>query len=459
MSYKFLSPQNNEELVYRLEREIGEPRREHQIAMSSIGADWTNRGMSGNTGRFTEMISKEFEFQRKIAITHVQALFYIIERDSIHLSDPDIQSITDGVMSGLKSRTDQFKDQVLRELDTRGLGNVSGQFGKSIDTQLELIHHDIATGEVQIRAIDLSQKRKSIVNPPAPDQELQELWNAFKVIGDGRLAVDSDQFKSAWSRMLKGRSAPKGSLQVNLIRSDADFARAWGETEKTLAVYKAVQQVRNADSRSVRSVARNAAEIIRKLLGEPPLAEPDTEQKLDKSLTATIFRNSGKELGATNTRPISIFYSYSRKDEDLRNELEAHLSTLRTNGLISEWHDRCIKPGDDWETKISENLERADLILLLVSSDFLASNYCRSKEMKRAMERHDAGQAHVIPVILRAVYWHEEIFSKLQALPTDANPITSWSNRDEAWRDVALGIRRAIDEIAKPSPVDTLRAV
>src|SRR5690349_10195100 len=96
--------------------------------------------------------------------------------------------------------------------------------------------------------------------------------------------------------------------------------------------------------------------------------------------------------------PISLFYSYSHKDEALRKRLETHLSLLQNEGVISGWHDRRIAAGTEWDGAISENLDNAGIILLLVSADFLASRYCRDVEIKRAMERHEAGTARVIPV-------------------------------------------------------------
>ena len=145
------------------------------------------------------------------------------------------------------------------------------------------------------------------------------------------------------------------------------------------------------------------------------------------------------------TGPIRLFYSYSHQDEELRKELENHLSLLRQKGLISAWHDRMIGAGDEWKGSIDKNLEGAHVILLLVSSSFLASDYCWDIETKRAIERHDRGEARVIPVILRPCDWQGSPFGKIQALPRDGKAITSWSNRDEAFTDVALGIRRAVE--------------
>lgn len=143
--------------------------------------------------------------------------------------------------------------------------------------------------------------------------------------------------------------------------------------------------------------------------------------------------------------PVIIFYSYAHEDESLREELETHLSLLKRQGLLSEWHDRQIRAGQKWADEISTHLDTADVILLLVSANFLASDYCWSQEMRRALERQQAGQAWVIPIILRSVDWHSAPFSSLQALPRNAKPITSWPNRDEAWTDVARGIRLIIE--------------
>jgi hypothetical protein len=148
---------------------------------------------------------------------------------------------------------------------------------------------------------------------------------------------------------------------------------------------------------------------------------------------------------------IEVFFSYSHKDEGLREQLQNHLALLKRQGVISDWHDRRIAAGTEWEGQINEHLNTAGVILLLVSADFLASDYCYDKEMKRALERHDAGEARVIPIILRPVDWHAAPFGKLQALPRDGKPVTMWPNPDEAFLDVALGIRRAVAGLPKRS--------
>ncbi len=150
-------------------------------------------------------------------------------------------------------------------------------------------------------------------------------------------------------------------------------------------------------------------------------------------------------VATRSSRPIRLFYSYSHKDEELRDQLEESLALLKRQGLISGWHDRMIGAGDEWKGAIDKNLEEAHVILLLVSSSFLASDYCWDVETKRAVERHDRGEAKVIPIILRPCDWHGAPLGKLQALPKDGTAVTSWANRDQAWTDVAVGVRRAVE--------------
>ena len=173
---------------------------------------------------------------------------------------------------------------------------------------------------------------------------------------------------------------------------------------------------------------------------KPPLSP------MGPSGTPSLASTELPDAQSTSPRQaIRLFYSYSHKDELLRDELEEALALLKRQGLISGWHDRKIGAGEEWRGAIDKNLEEAQVILLLVSSSFLASHYCWDVETKRAVERHDRGEARVIPIILRPCDWHGALFGKLQALPKDAKAVTSWTNKDEAWTDVALGIRRAVE--------------
>jgi hypothetical protein len=142
-----------------------------------------------------------------------------------------------------------------------------------------------------------------------------------------------------------------------------------------------------------------------------------------------------------------IFCSYSHADERMRQQLGSHLSVLIREGAITFWSDRIIRPGEEIDEAISENLERADIILLLVSADFLASNYCYDVEVRRAMELHELGKAHVVPVILRDCDWHHAPFGKLMAVPTDGRPVKSWPDRDKAYRIIVDRLRPLIEQV------------
>src|SRR6266566_7948596 len=141
---------------------------------------------------------------------------------------------------------------------------------------------------------------------------------------------------------------------------------------------------------------------------------------------------------------LEIFCCYAHQDQPLLFKLKTHLAPLERVGLVSIWHDTDISPGAEWEEEINEHLDTAHIILLLVSPDFMASEYCFSKEMNRAMERHEKGEALVIPVLIRPVSWQEAPFGKLQVLPSGAQPVTLWRNRDKALLTVAQGIEQAV---------------
>jgi len=138
---------------------------------------------------------------------------------------------------------------------------------------------------------------------------------------------------------------------------------------------------------------------------------------------------------------LKIFCSYSHKDAHLRDELVKHLETLRRQRFIEIWHDRRIVPGDKWRQEINSNLDQADVVLLLVSPDFLASKYCYEKELKTALRLAKAGRTRILPIILRPCDWRESPIGQFQALPSDGKPISSWHSRDEIWATIAAELR------------------
>ena len=140
---------------------------------------------------------------------------------------------------------------------------------------------------------------------------------------------------------------------------------------------------------------------------------------------------------AVDISPMEVFCSYSHEDEALRDKLEKYLSPLKRQRYITTWYDRRILAGQKWADEIDHHLNTAQIILLLISPDFLASEDCSTVEVKRAIERDERGEARVIPIILRPIYWQEEPFGKLQALPKDAKPVIDWPILDDALFDVA----------------------
>lgn len=151
--------------------------------------------------------------------------------------------------------------------------------------------------------------------------------------------------------------------------------------------------------------------------------------------------------GEAPPKALKAFISYSHQDETLKDELIKHLSPLKRLNLIDAWHDRKISAGDKWDTAISDALESADIVILLVSIDFINSRYCYEIEMESALERDRKGEVVVIPVIARNCMWKTAEFYRLQATPTDGKAISSWSDRDEALTIVAERVREVAERL------------
>lgn len=155
------------------------------------------------------------------------------------------------------------------------------------------------------------------------------------------------------------------------------------------------------------------------------------------------------------SEPTHIFIAYSHKDKALKDQLRVHLHPLLLTGKISLWDDHDIEAGREWEAEIRKNLSAADLILLLVSPDSLASDYFYGKEVAAALERHRKHSAKVVPVILRPCTWMLTPLSGLEVLPLKGLPVTQWPTTDEAFMDVALSIGKMVDSRLPAAPVPT----
>ena len=153
---------------------------------------------------------------------------------------------------------------------------------------------------------------------------------------------------------------------------------------------------------------------------------------------------NGVDFAKQKTGVAKVFISYCHKDENYKNQLETHLKILQRQNIISPWNDRRIIVGENWEPEIDRNLDEADIIILLISADFVASNYCYDIELRRAIERHDKNDAIVIPVFVRKCNWSKAPFRNIQGLPKDAKPVKNFKDKDEAWTEIS----KAVENIA-----------
>jgi hypothetical protein len=267
--------------------------------------------------------------------------------------------------------------------------------------------------------------------------------------------------ENLWDDRAESDKRAVGRAAREFLNQHRNFSRwldAFGQAEH--AVYQLLSEapdgtlhVREIRRRIDPSLAPHTEEALTVLSyhGLIDDSEPDEPQ-----IAGTLFRDwyrdnrpGQPDSAGTQPTPLHLFYSYSHKDEAMRDALETHLSLLRREGVIASWHDRRIVAGQEWKGQIDRHLDEADIVLLLISADFLASEYCYAVEMQRALARHHAGEACVIPVIIRSVDWSSAPFATLQALPKDAKPVTKWDDPDEAWTDVARGLRRAAEERRK----------
>lgn len=146
-----------------------------------------------------------------------------------------------------------------------------------------------------------------------------------------------------------------------------------------------------------------------------------------------------------NNDILKVYYCYAQEDEDLRNQLTAHLSPLRRARKLTIWFDVDILAGSDWKLEIEQHLKEADIILLLISSDFMNSNYCYSLQLTAALNHYEAGKVEIVPILLRPVLWEGTPIKRLPLiLPISKLPVTLWPDRDEAFTNIATAIRDLI---------------
>lgn len=284
---------------------------------------------------------------------------------------------------------------------------------------------------------------KLMAGPRQLKAQLGQVLSGEKLVDDKKFRDDlihnvSDAIGGEMEGHGAYAAAKRAKIEMILVKGICDWADGHkNDRAQPFAAYAAVSLAKYVLSKPDVLKELEAVDINRSNSGKAPA----------KTSASKVNASIGLKAGIKATGPLEVFYSYAREDEKLKQRLEVHLATLRRENLISEWHDRKITPSKDWEGEINEYLERADLILFLVSPDFINSDYIHDVEMKRAMERHHAGKTSVIPIILRPCEWEPFSFGRLQALPRDGKPVTTWSNRDEAFLNIATGIRTLVEHL------------
>jgi len=156
---------------------------------------------------------------------------------------------------------------------------------------------------------------------------------------------------------------------------------------------------------------------------------------------------------------VELFCSYSHKDQQLRDQFQAHMAPVRRRQWVQIWTDQRIGPGAEWDLAIDAHLSIADLIVLLISADYLNSDYCYTKEMGSALQRQESKNAYVIPIIVRPCFWQEAPFAMLQVLPLGGKAVTLWKNRDAAWTQVVTSIKMVVLVLAERTKIQLQQAL
>ncbi len=174
-------------------------------------------------------------------------------------------------------------------------------------------------------------------------------------------------------------------------------------------------------------------------------ARPEPAAKKTPAPVMSFEAFSGGASGTTQKDPLKVVISYSHKDEEFREMLDTHLTILERAKKIKVWNDRDLTPGEEWNEKIYNSIVAADIIILLVSGNFIASEFIWNNELPLAMSMHENGHATVIPIIIKSCEWKDAPFSRLQCLPKNGAPVAKWADRDEPMAEIAKAIRGHVD--------------
>ena len=132
---------------------------------------------------------------------------------------------------------------------------------------------------------------------------------------------------------------------------------------------------------------------------------------------------------------VQVFIAHVREDAPFLQELLGHLKPLEAEGLCHVFTDEQITMGKEWEAEVKNALNESDVILLLISSDFVQSSYFKQFELEKTLYRYRHGQALILPVIVRPANWQDLPVNRYQTLPKEGYPISSYSDRESAWKE------------------------
>ncbi len=215
-------------------------------------------------------------------------------------------------------------------------------------------------------------------------------------------------------------------------------------TEQTEVIILQSQLSQLERSERIGSIGFSDANIVRSRISDSTLKLAHILAKQQKNREEDTNSDLRQKKNLEYYKAKRLFFSYSKSDRTYVDQFLRHLAGLRRMGKIEAWDDSQIQPGDNWDGTIRNELAMADIILLLISADFIATDYVWGVEIKEAMARHDQGNAIVIPIILRPCRWTGLPFGRLQGLPSKGTPISTYPNVDQAWTEVVEGLERIL---------------
>jgi len=272
-----------------------------------------------------------------------------------------------------------------------------------------------------------------------PLSEGQERWvnGVVLVMDDARALVRADASErcvtAAVSGSADGRRRLAGLVREDLRRIHADVRGLDPleemELESKPGEWVRVQTLEADERKKQRSAAatREGTVIV------------DNTSELNR-VSAPAARDSAQ-------RKAKVFISYSSRDARQHDELTVRLKPLRSEGLVKTWSDRCLVAGEEWDKTIRRELEEADVVVLLWSAEFEASDYIQGVEVQRAVERAKAGEAVVVSIILEKCGWERTAVAKYEVLPPKGRPVRDRKPIRDAWYEVQEGLRKVLEEL------------